>query len=391
MDELLEYVGQWLTIGSAFLVFIAYLGYPILLFVVAFFRPRPSVEPGPEPTVTVLIAAYNEEAAIGEKLANTLALDYPPDKLTVMVASDASSDRTDDIVKECAARDSRVRLLRVPDRNGKTGAQNRGVRECGSEIVVFSDAASMYDRQALRYLVAHYPDNRVGAVSGRYKYIDSGRRSPTAAGSSLFWGYENVIKELQSRISTLTGCSGCIYSVRRDLYQELPPDACSDIVEPLTLVQRGYRVVFEGRALAYEETTKTIQEEFSMRVRVLSRGIGALILMRDLLRFWKYGWISIQLLLHKVSRWMVPLYLALFFLGVALLSLQHVWAMGLLAAQVVFYSTGALFTRVSPGNRLRVFDLPVYFCTLCAATVISVIHLVRGEKHSVWETVRTST
>ncbi len=379
-------IGHLLIFVSAIFLFYIYLGYPAILAVLSLFRrrtQRPS--PGYTPTISVLIAAYNEEASIAAKIQNTLSLEYPADKLEVLVASDGSSDRTDAIVKSFT--DARVRLLRINDRRGKTNVQNEGAKHCRGEIIVFSDAAAMYHPQALLYLACNYVDPGVGAVSGRYKYFDPEDQSPTSLGSVAFWSYENIIKKLQSRVSTLTGCSGCIYSVRRDLYTPLPLEACSDLVEPLHIVKKGYRVVFEERALAYEETTKSASQEFRMRVRVISQGFYAFFLMRDLLKFWKYGWVSFQLLSHKICRWLIPLYLALFFTGCLMLA-DRPWAFSLLLLQIAFYAFGALSMLVPLQLRWKVLTIPLYFCTINAAILVSFVQFLRGNKYAVWETQR---
>ncbi len=271
-----------------------YVGYPALLALIAPFVPRTKPKPGYLPTLSVLIAAYNEEANIGKKVEQTLALDYPAEKLEILVLSDGSTDHTDEIIR--AFKDPRVRLIRMEPRRGKTAAQNRGVREARGEVLVFSDATTAYHSQALRYLACNYEDPNVGAVSGRYQYFDPEGNSPTGLGTMAFWNYENVLKTLQSRIRTISGCCGCIYSVRKSAYTQLPDDVISDLVQPLWVIQKGFRVAFEDRALAYEETTQSAGEEFSMRVRVITRGIRGLLSVPDILKPWKFGWIAFQLL-----------------------------------------------------------------------------------------------
>ncbi len=193
------------------LLFYVYVGYPVLLAILALFCRR--TKPGPDyyPRLSVLIAAYNEQADIQHKIEETLALEYPPDRMEILVLSDASTDQTDSIVKSFT--DPRVRLLRMEGRRGKTHAQNEGVKASTGEIVVFSDATTVYYPLALRFLACNYRDPSVGAVSGHYQYFDREGNSPTGLGTIAFWNYENLIKTFQSRIKTLTGCCGCIYSV----------------------------------------------------------------------------------------------------------------------------------------------------------------------------------
>jgi len=202
-----------------------------------------------------------------------------------------------------------------------------------------------------------------------------------------FWNYENVIKKLQSRISTLTGCSGCIYSVRKELYTALPDTACSDLEEPLCIVRQHYRVVFEDRALAYEETTKSATEEFGMRVRVATRGMRGILTARDLLTFWKYGWVSFQLLSHKILRWLVPCYLAVLLVSNGFL-LDRPLFRSLFVLQLTFYLFAAISTFIPLHRRWRPLGMPLYFCTLNMAALFGLFEILRGNRYVVWNTVR---
>ncbi len=369
----------------ALLVYV-YAGYPALLASIAPFVRRKNPEPGYLPSISFLVAARNEEAGIGKKIEQTLALDYPTDKLEILVLSDGSTDRTDEIVKSFA--DPRVRLLRMEPRRGKTNAQNRGVREARGEVLVFSDATTVYHPQALRYLAGNYEDPRSGAVSGRYQYFDPEGKSPTGLGTIAFWNYENFLKVLQSRIRTISGCCGCIYSVRRSAYTDLPEDVISDLVQPLWVIRKGYRVVFEDRALAYEETTQSATEEFAMRVRVVARGIRGVLSVADILKPWKFGWVSFQLVSHKVLRWLVPFFLILLFFSSAALA-KHPWFRGAFLLQALFYVWALISTAVPVDRRWKVLGIPLYFCILNLAALCSVVQLVRGNKYVTWETVRT--
>jgi len=335
--------------------------------------------------LSVLIAAHNEESSIKRKLDATLSLDYPVDKLEVLVLSDGSTDGTDEIVRLVA--DPRVRLIRTDSRGGKTNAQNRGAREARGDILVFSDATTIYHSQALRRLAANYEDPRVGAVSGRYQYFDADGNSPTGFGSMAFWNYENLIKRAQSRMATISGCCGCIYSVRRTLYTELNPDIISDLVQPLWVIQKGFKVVFESEALAYEETTRSTEEEFSMRVRVVTRGMRGLLSVRDLFKPWKHPWVCFQLVSHKVLRWLVPVFLVLLLLSNIPLAVKPFFAFTL-ALQILFYLL-AVVAKVTPIHRTwKVLGVPLFFCTLNAAAVVSLIRLWQGQRYTVWQPTR---
>jgi cellulose synthase/poly-beta-1,6-N-acetylglucosamine synthase-like glycosyltransferase len=371
--------------AAAFLLFYVYAGYPLLLAVIAIFFRRRRPGPGYCPRISVLIAAYNEEAAIERKIRQTLELEYPADKIEILVLSDCSTDRTDEIVK--ALPDSRVRLLRMAERRGKTHAQNEGIKQARGEVIIFSDATAVYHRKALLYLACNYQNAKVGAVSGRYQYFDPQGNSPTGLGSVAFWNYENMIKKFQSRIKTITGCCGCIYSVRKAAYTELAPDVISDLVQPLEAIKKGYTVVFEDRALAYEETTQSTAEEFSMRVRVVTRAMRGLLSAGDLLKPWKFFWPAFQLWSHKVLRWMVPLFL-LVLLAANLFLLDSPLYRITLALQLAFYAA-AIVNMLAPLHRKwKPLGIPLFFCTLNAAALVSMVEICRGRKYVTWQTVR---
>lgn len=370
---------------AGFLLFYVYAGYPLVLALSGLFVRRPRPEPGYSPSISVLIAAYNEEAAIERKLQQTLALEYPRDKVEILVLSDCSTDRTDEIVK--AFPDPRVRLVRMPERRGKTHAQNQGIKHAGGEVVIFSDATAIYHSKALLYLACNYQDASVGAVSGRYQYFDPGDQSPTGLGSVAFWSYENLIKKMQSRIKTITGCCGCIYSVRKAAYTELADDVISDLVQPLQAIRKGYRVLFEDRALAYEETTQSTAEEFSMRVRVVTRAMRGLLSVSDLLKPWKFFWPAFQLWSHKVLRWMVPLFLILMFAANLLLLDSPVYTFTL-AGQLLLYGAAIVNMLVPLHRKWKPLGIPLFFCTLNAAALVSMIEICRGRKYVTWQTVR---
>jgi cellulose synthase/poly-beta-1,6-N-acetylglucosamine synthase-like glycosyltransferase len=381
------HIAEFIFATAAFLLFYTYVGYPLLVTLLSFLRPVRATDLKYTPTVSMLIAAHNEEAGIEKKLQQTVALDYPADKLEILVLSDGSVDRTDEIVKSFP--DPRVRLVRVEPRKGKTNAQNFGVREAKGDVLVFSDATTIYHSQAIRKLAANYADFHVGAVSGRYQYFDAAGDSPTGLGSVAFWNYENLIKRAQSRLGTITGCCGCIYSVRRSVYTDLNPDIISDLVQPLWAIQKGYRVVFETEALAYEETTQSTQEEFSMRVRVVTRGMRGLLSVPDLFKPWKHPWICFQLVSHKVLRWLVPVFLLILFLANIALVSKPFFAFTL-ALQIVFY-LWALLARYVPIHRTwKILGVPLFFCTLNAAALVSLFKLLRGQKYTVWQPVRNS-
>lgn len=377
-------IAFWSAIG---LVVYTYAGYSLVILVLSWFMRNPIRAAPIEPRVTFLITAYNEERNIAAKLDQTLTLDYPRDKLDILVASDGSTDHTDDIVRGFA--DRGVRLLRVEGRVGKTETQNQAVKQATGDVVIFSDATTRYQRSAIRNLVRNYADPAVGAVSGRYEYFNPAGAS-IGVGSVLFWKYENLIKRLQTNIKTITGCCGCIYSVRRSLYTPLPPDIISDLVEPLKVVEQGYRIVFEADAIAFEETTEQTQEEFRMRVRVVTRGMRGLLYMKKLFNPLRHGFVSFQLFSHKVLRWFVPLFLFVALVANLMLAGRGRWFYDVtLVLQLAFYALAfAGFLAERRHVLTKPLTVPLYFMTVNIAAVVAMYRIWKGHKAVTWETVR---
>ena len=368
------------------LIAFAYFGYFLVLLVLSRLVHNPVRREPIEPRVTFLITAYNEEREIAAKLEQTLALDYPPDKLEIIVASDGSSDRTDEIVRGFA--DRGVKLVRVEGRVGKTETQNQALLQARGAIVIFSDATARYAGASIRKIVANFADPQVGAVSGRYEY-----HNPTGAtiglGGMLFAKFDNTIRSMQTSVWTITGCSGCIYAVRRDLYAPLPADIISDLCEPLKVLEHGYRVVFEPDAVAYEETTTRTREEFGMRVRVIVRGMRGLLYMKSLFNPIRYPLVAFQLLAHKVLRWSVPVLLLVVLCASAALTGRAMIYFALLILQSVFYAI-AVLGFFAERRRLSIGPLaiPLYFVTINLAAAVAMFRLWKGHKAVTWETVR---
>jgi len=241
-----------------------HIGYPVAAGALARIRGRPvAADPGAEPSVSVVVAAYNEEAVIERRLDNLLALDYPADRLEIVVASDASTDRTNELVEGVAAREPRVRLLDCP-RGGKVAAQDRAVRETSGDVVAFSDANATWAPDALRHLVADLADPEVAYVCGRLRLED-------AAGSNregLYWRYELWLREQESRLGSITGGNGSIYALNRGDYVEVDPRWGHDLAFPYRMVQAGRRAVYQPAAHAFEKPTPTNETEYARKVRM---------------------------------------------------------------------------------------------------------------------------
>jgi glycosyltransferase involved in cell wall biosynthesis len=368
----------WASLG---VVAYVYVGYPLLLCVLARLWARPVRKAPGTPSMTMIIAAYNEEAAIAAKLDNTLALDYPPDALEILVASDGSTDSTDAIVARYAPR---VRLLAL-ERAGKTSAQNHAAAVARGEILVFSDATTMYDRGALRALAANFADPSVGSVGGDVRYVTEGEA--TGKGRQLYWNYEAAIRRWESRIYSVIGATGCIYSLRRSLYVPLDPATISDFVQPAKALLRGYRSVVEDDAGAYEVAeSKRLGDELGRRARVVLRGLRGVGYMPEILNPLKHPWLSFELVSHRLLRWAVPLFLIAALVSNALLLGRPGYTQAF-ALQAALYGA-ALAALALDRFHIRapgVF-VPLYFCLINLAPLVALWLLLKGEKKVFWET-----
>ena len=373
-----------------------YAGYPLLLLALARLRPRsqhrqaPAETPPLDPTVTIIISAYNEEKAIRDKLKSTLALDYPAEKLEVIVASDDSTDGTHDIVRELAPRG--VRLLVLPERAGKTAAQNLAAATATGEVLIFTDATTELDRDSVRRLTACFADPRVGCAGAELEYVSEGG-SAVGQGGGLYWRYEKRVKELEAAVSTLIGVSGCLYAVRASAYRPIEPDLISDFVIAGDVYQRGFITVYGAGTVSSEKTHEEAGKEFEMRVRVIVRTINALVRRARMLNPLRYGFFSFQLFSHKVLRYLVPeLLLAIFASGLSLALLGGAAApvyRALTLAQLALYLAAAVgWLRQRLGLRLPLVHVPFYFVVVNLAALWALVLYLRGERKVTWTTVR---
>jgi cellulose synthase/poly-beta-1,6-N-acetylglucosamine synthase-like glycosyltransferase len=365
----------WASVATVAYVFA---GYPATL---ALLRRRPrSTRRATQPTVTVVIAAYNEVAHIGDTVRNKLAQDYPAHLLDVVVVSDGSTDGTDDVVR--AIDDPRVTLLRQEPRQGKTLALNRAIDAARGDIVVFSDANSRYAVDAVRQLVDAFADETVGYVTGRLVYeasTDTGiSRSP-----GLYMRYENWLRQLETRVGSVVGVNGGVDAVRRHLYTPMRAEHLPDFVLPLRVVQQGFRVVHVSDAVASEAALGRHEDEFRMRVRVSLRALHALVATRALLHP-RYGLFAFQLFVHKVLRYLLVLPLCAAFLSNAALAMSWGGYRLLFGAQLLAVALATLGWLSGGRVRLRLVSVPFYFYLLHLAAGAALVGFCRGQRQVLW-------
>ena len=371
---------------SALALFYTYAGYPLLIASISMLRPRKTRYEHYEPSVTIIIAAYNEERALAAKLENTLALEYPRELLEIIVASDCSNDRTDEIARSFESRG--VGLHRQPQRLGKTAAQNAAVENARGEIILFSDATSHYQADVLRRVMPNFADITVGCVGGRLVYVDPAD-SRVGRGARSYWSYETFIKKHESRACSLIGVSGCLYAVRRSAYVPLQNEACSDFIIATKMVEQGLRTIYEPAAICTEETNQRHDNEMKMRVRVIAQTFTDLWQHSSMLNPLNSGLYGLQLISHKVMRYMVPFFLIGLFTTSAALANGSISYRMLFALQGIGYlcATIAWVLEIF-GMRNRLLALPHYFVLANVASLIALFQFLRGERYARWEPIR---
>ncbi len=368
------------------LIAYTYAGYPVLIYVLSRMFENPVRRADFTPKVSVIIAAYNEQRDIAEKIENTLALDYPKAKLEIIVASDCSTDHTDEIVSSYAKEG--VMLNRRPERLGKSVAQNAAMKFSTGEIIVFSDATTLYNRDAIRKIVRSFADPVVGCVAGHLLYVD---RSTTAVGQGCrsYWGYERFIKQCESRLGSLIGVSGCLYAVRRSSYARLALDMSSDFVIATEIHLQGLRTIYDCEAISTEDTNKRGRDEFRMRVRVIEQTFNALHRYRKIFNLRAHPLFGFQMISHKVLRYGVPFFLiAAFLSNLLLVGSSEIYNLALIG-QIAFYLI-AIMGWICDWLELRIGPLgfPYYFALANAASLVAFFKFMRGEAHVVWEPIR---
>lgn len=382
-----------LTISSFFfwtsllIALYVYVGYYALLHILAVFSKREIVTDETLcPKVSLIISAYNEEAVIGKKIRNSLGIDYPVGRLEIIVVSDASTDGTDTIVKEY--KHPNIILLRQEERMGKTAGLNMAASVATGDVLIFSDANAMYRPDAVRKLVRNFADPQVGYVTGEARYVDN----PSMAGDaeSIYWNYEITLKTLETRLGSMVGADGAIYALRRQLYAPLRVDDINDFVNPLQVVANGYRGVYEPEAVCYEDAACDFRKEFHRKRRIVNRSWHGLLGQRTILNPFRYGFYSIQVISHKLLRWMMPFILVILLTSNLFLAGQHGFYLLTLLAQLTFFVLAwvgyHLQNRQSRFN--RIFSLPMYFCLVNIASAMGILQSLGGKVTTTWETVR---
>lgn len=372
---------MWILASVCLLILVyIYLGYPAVMWTIVRMRGEKPVhrDPTHRPTVTLVISAFNEAFVMESKLANALALDYPEDRLAIVVVSDASDDGTDGIVERFAS--PRVRLWRQPERQGKTAGLNAVMPSLDSEIVVFSDANAMYEPDAVTKLMRSFADPAVGCVVGEARYTDDSHSS-AGRGENAYWSYEIRLKRLESAVGSMVGGDGALYAIRRALWRPLPTAAINDFLNPLQIVDAGYRVVYDGEAVCYEEPADDVRREIARRVRIVSRSWAAVFLVPSVLNPFRTGLFAFSLLSHKVLRW----FSALWLIGLVVGTLGSTLPWVLSHEPLLLAVTGACLALAALAPPIkRMIGLLSYFFLVQWASLVGLLKGTFGFTSAVW-------
>jgi cellulose synthase/poly-beta-1,6-N-acetylglucosamine synthase-like glycosyltransferase len=372
--------------SAAVLLAYTYAGFWILLIARAWLWPLPVVMGTSTPAVSLLIPVHNEGAFIASKLENSLGLDYPPELLEIIVASDGSDDSTEEIAASYATRG--VRLLRLP-RQGKNATIAAAAAATGGDVLVFTDADSMLALDALRHLTAALADPQVGAAAGDYRHESNAIET---VGDRMYWNYDRELKRLQGRAGSLTAVSGALYAVRRELFVTPPPGVADDFFIAAQVGVAGRRVVFVPEAVAVGPAGSPA-EDFDRRARVIARGLRAVWLSRTLLNPLTYGFHAVQLLTHKVLRRLMVL--PLFVLLASSLALWHTsWFYRVAALLQLTLHAGAAcgyalmrLDRRSP----KILRILLHIEMSNLACLAAMWTLLSGRRRDVWSTARVKS
>ncbi len=380
---------EWAFWGAFFTAFYTYLGYGMMLFVLAKLKqmrrkPNNAHNEEYEPEVALVIPAYNEKDDVGDKVRNSLELDYPQNKLRIIFVTDGSDDGTPVILKGYKG----IEVFHKPQRQGKISAINRIMPEIKSPITIYTDANAMLSRQTVKQIVRHYQHPNVGAVAGEKRIRKATQTKVSGAGEGLYWKYESLLKRWDSELNSVVGAAGELFSIRTELYEPVEPDTIlDDFMISVRIAQKGYKVVYEPEAYACEYPSQSVKEELKRKIRICAGGIQSMMRLNELLNPLKYGLLSIQYISHRVLRWtLAPL--ALFMM--LPLNFQLILELGgmyslLGAMQALFYLMAISgWILENKHMRMKLFFVPYYFFIMNLAVFLGFFRYLKGRQSVLW-------
>lgn len=371
------------------LIAYTYVFYPLVIYVWSSLKPAlPSRNAAPAlPSVSIVISVYNEEAVLEEKLKNLAALDYPSDRIEIIIGSDGSSDRTN--VMLSASDLPIVRPILFPQRRGKAAVINALIAQAKGDIIILSDANTFYDASTARSLVEPFVDPTIGAVCGEL-ILQSESGMAGSVGESSYWNYENIIKSNESRIHSTLGATGAVYAIRKDLFVPIPTEkvVADDFLIPMNILMQGYRNCYEPRAVAYERLSNSISGEFRRKVRISAGNFTGIAEFARLLHP-RFGFIAFALWSHKIIRWIVPGLLPAALLLNVFLAARSEFYQALLYAHLFFYLLSVLgFLLDTLKLKAGILSFPYYFVAMNAALLVGFVKFILGRQRPTWDVVR---
>ncbi len=378
---------------SLFIVFYTFAGYGIFLYFLIKIKRAikgkpviPFATSDGLPECTLVVAAYNEEHFITEKIANCLQLNYPAGKLKLLFITDGSTDKTPDIIRGFQA----IQLLHQPARGGKIAAVHRAMDHVRTSVAVFTDANTFLNKDALINICRHYADPTVGAVAGEKRVQMDENADASAAGEGFYWKYESALKKWDSELYSVVGAAGELFSVRRSLYENVQPDTVlDDFMISMLIAAKGYRIVYEPEAYAVETASENVSEELKRKIRIAAGGIQSILRLKRLFNPFKYPVLSFQYVSHRVLRWTVtPFLLILCLILNAVIAFQpnETFFLLIFIAQIIFYSLAFWgFVMEKRQIRIKALFIPYYFCVMNYAVLMGIIRYFTKKQSAIWE------
>jgi biofilm PGA synthesis N-glycosyltransferase PgaC len=378
---------------SLFIVFYTFMGYGIFLyFIIKIKRYVKSKTAIPTPiddllpNCTLVVAAYNEELFIEQKIANCLQLKYPAGKLKLLFITDGSEDKTPGII----SRYPQIQLLHQPERGGKIAAVHRAMGYVDTEIVIFTDANTFLNPEAITRICRHYADKTVGAVAGEKRVQIDENADASAAGEGFYWKYESALKKWDSELYSVVGAAGELFSVRRLLYEDVPADTVlDDFMISMLIAAKGYRIIYEPEAYALETASENVSEELKRKIRIAAGGIQSILRLKSLFNPFRYPILSFQYISHRVLRWTVtPFLLILVFVLNSILAFKpgETFYLVFFIAQIFFYMLALLGMIMEKRHiRIKILFIPYYFCVMNYAVLMGIIRYFTKKQSAIWE------
>jgi len=365
---------------SLFCVIYAYIIYPITIYIIGQCKHNDVVNIAINCSITIIIAAHNEEKRILKKLNNLLMLDYPNKDIQVIIVSDGSTDKTDSIIRNYQKRG--VKLLSIPERKGKENAQMEALKQARGEVIVFTDVSTLLDKNAIKQIVSNFADPTIGCVSSEDRVIGKdGKQS----GENFYVRYEMWLRKLESKVGSPVGLSGSFFAARKTVCEDFSSEMDSDFRTLLNSVKRGMRGTVDPEAIGYYQDLSDQRREFERKVRTVLRGLTVFFRNIEFLNVFRYGLFSYELFCHKLLRWLVPFFLIIVFVvNIPLASVSRGFAI-LMAAQCLFYAIAAIqLFRDMYSSSILFIKIPIYFVTVNASILVAWFRYLKGQRVLVW-------